>query len=723
MLGLAVTVAAGCSGPGGDGGDGPDATDDDSSGTSASAPALAIGEPCDQGDVCAAEPNADSACITGECTLVCHDGFANCDHAVANGCEQSLITSTSCGGCFVACDPKHAFGSCLTGVCEIAACDLGWGDCDGVLDNGCETSLATPEHCGGCGVLCEAEHGVGSCNGGTCTLGTCDEGWGDCDGEPANGCEFPLGTDSDCAACGDDCSVDRAIASCVQGACEVTGCDVGWGACDADPLNGCETEVTSLEHCGGCERPCVADNATVAECEDGACVFECVEAYGDCDGVGSNGCEELLMSDDHCGACGDGCVFEHTVSACEDGQCVISACEEGWGDCDDAPGCETALDQPDSCGGCHISCTPEHECLESGACAPVLVWSLPPVAAEIHAVAIDPTGNVFVAGDIDGAAMVASRAPDGGPRWMATSAAAAGGSATFHGLAVSAAGEACAVGAANGDVRVLALTATGEERWVRSFGGDSDVDVGLDVGVTTEGDAVVVGRFIGPMVILGQPVAGSVQWEDPFIVAFEPDGALRWSRGLASVTEDDAQHVAVDAAGNSYVSGAFDDLLMFDGEPLLALAPNAAWVASFKPDGDARWSRAALGMVPADGTVSGLGVGGDRVSVALSGDLQSWSQTGADVATAEDAGAVADLAVAPDGRIYGVATSGTGAVVTAWTPEYTLRWTLEIEGPFGQRPRLAVGSDERLAVAGGQAIATLDDGGWAPPPEIEPLTP
>jgi len=60
--------------------------------------------------------------------------------------------------------------SCASGVCGIAACTTGFGDCDNNVSTGCETDLRTSAaHCGACGRTCA--------NGGTCTNGSC--GFGD----------------------------------------------------------------------------------------------------------------------------------------------------------------------------------------------------------------------------------------------------------------------------------------------------------------------------------------------------------------------------------------------------------------------------------------------------------------------------------------------------------------------------------------------------------------
>ncbi|PKN32099.1 MAG: hypothetical protein CVU63_20515, partial [Deltaproteobacteria bacterium HGW-Deltaproteobacteria-20] len=84
---------------------------------------------------------------------------------MSDGCEVDLDQNTAhCGACNKQCGTANGTASCSDGVCSIQ-CNSGWGDCDGVNTNGCETNLATTKlHCGTCG------H---NCLGGTCASSYC----------------------------------------------------------------------------------------------------------------------------------------------------------------------------------------------------------------------------------------------------------------------------------------------------------------------------------------------------------------------------------------------------------------------------------------------------------------------------------------------------------------------------------------------------------------------
>jgi hypothetical protein len=145
------------------------------------------------------------------------------------------------------------------------------------------TLPTTPGACaGGCGPF-------QACTEGTCS---CEAGFGDCDGQKRNGCETALNTIADCGACGVLCGATNAAGSCATGRCELR-CDAGFSDCDASMANGCETPYASCS-----DRP------------GGGCAPESGEAM--CARLGKT-CGALVAVDNcgttrqvECGTCPDG---------------------------------------------------------------------------------------------------------------------------------------------------------------------------------------------------------------------------------------------------------------------------------------------------------------------------------------------------------------------------------------------------------------------------------
>jgi hypothetical protein len=109
---------------------------------------------------CASAPNATPVAV---CSLVCTAGWADCNHLYSDGCETSLNSLYNCGACGRVCSSANGVAYCSGGTCGLSSCNSGWGNCDGNAANGCETNLLTStSNCGACGVACA------TCNNGVC---------------------------------------------------------------------------------------------------------------------------------------------------------------------------------------------------------------------------------------------------------------------------------------------------------------------------------------------------------------------------------------------------------------------------------------------------------------------------------------------------------------------------------------------------------------------------
>lgn len=306
-------------------------------------------------------------CVGGSCQFSsCEADWADCDGDLTNGCETQISVSLlNCGACGTGCAFQHAAAECVAGQCKLGACDTDYLDCDSLESTGCEVFAPTSvEHCGSCTVACDPLSSTPACQGGTCVAATCPTGFGDCDGSSSNGCEINLTSNpQNCGACGNACSFANATADCFSGVCVLANCQKPYGNCDGNVANGCETNTTSsLDHCGACASPCVAGPNAAVSCVNGACENTCQSGWGDCDGNVANGCEtDLLTSALHCGVCGRACSTKNVESReCNAGACE-STCALGASNCvlpmssaDD--GCETASSNT-QCGSCDNDCT------------------------------------------------------------------------------------------------------------------------------------------------------------------------------------------------------------------------------------------------------------------------------------------------------------------------------------------------------------------------------
>ena len=239
-------------------------------------------------------PNATGVCVTGVCDMGdCRSGFFDCNQQIDDGCEiDGRLDEANCGGCGVICQLDHASAECLNGDCLLDTCDAGFADCNADAADGCEAELANdPAHCGGCDQACLYPHAEGLCNDGVCSMGECQDGFGDCNRDADDGCEVDLMHAMEhCGGCGQVCDRPHASGDCQSGSCMIAACDTGWADCNADTTDGCETNTDSNEaNCGGCGESC----ADGSRCVDGVC--NCPDADGDGDAAavcGGGDCDD-----------------------------------------------------------------------------------------------------------------------------------------------------------------------------------------------------------------------------------------------------------------------------------------------------------------------------------------------------------------------------------------------------------------------------------------------
>lgn len=329
---------------------------------------------CDQS---CANDHGSTECLAGKCVPTCGSGFGDCDGKPANGCDTALLSDrNNCGKCGSVCALQHATASCTAGQCAVGSCDNGWGDCNGKAEDGCETPLLTDEaNCGKCGEVCSSINGTSTCSAGDCVITTCADGYDDCDEKPENGCEVNLlKSVLNCGTCGKTCTSTTGTPTCASATCGVSSCTAPYGNCETGSSS-CSTNTSSDPlNCGGCGITCVTPNAT-PRCSGSKClVASCAEGYRDCNGLASDGCEvNITTSLDHCGKCGDSCYPSSGVGQCTSGLCIITSCTEGYADCDGnaANGCEVHLKTDvQNCGKCASVCSSAHgsPSCSAGAC-------------------------------------------------------------------------------------------------------------------------------------------------------------------------------------------------------------------------------------------------------------------------------------------------------------------------------------------------------------------
>ena len=160
-----------------------------------------------------------------------------------------------------------------------------------------------------------------------------------------------------------------------------------------------------------------------------------------------------------------------------------------------------------------------------------------------HAIAMDATGNAYVAGQITG-------------------------TASFSGTAVT----------GNGlDVFLAKYSAAGNLQWVRKAGGNNAVygDGGFGLALDPAGNPCLVGYFSGTA-SFGTTNVTTTGFDDLFISQYDPSGSLLWLRRAGGINLDIGYALAADPAGHLYATGFFSDQATFGSTNLPASGPSPA---------------------------------------------------------------------------------------------------------------------------------------------------
>ncbi len=277
----------------------------------------------------AAGVDAFFICAESRCQMICRENAGDCDHLIDNGCEVALDSDpANCGACGNACAAGEI---CWKGAC---GCPSGQTVCNGQ----CVRLSDDPENCGACGNACEGapvEAVTWRCGEGVVPDGakiacvsskcqtTCQPSRSDCNDDfCGDGCEAELETDAkNCGKCGKKCTDDQI---CADRKCL---CDEGMTRCSFD----CVDLQTDPRNCGACGNMCPGPDGASGSpvCIMGRCSYECAVGYGNCDGRLENGCEVDLTNDvRNCGACEVQCDVA-AGQPCIRGACLTGPCDAG----------------------------------------------------------------------------------------------------------------------------------------------------------------------------------------------------------------------------------------------------------------------------------------------------------------------------------------------------------------------------------------------------------
>ena len=222
----------------------------------------------------------------------------------------------------------------------------------------------------------------------------------------------------------------------------------------------------------------------------------------------------------------------------------------------------------------------------------------------------------------------------------------------------------------------------GNFNWVKRFGGAAASTTGYATAVDPSGNIIVVGTVWGAATLGGSSLV-SLGSSDIFVAKYMANGTHLWSKLFGGALDDVGRAVAVDAAGNIFVSGSFKRSLSFGGASLTAYysgfgaETSDLFIVKLNSGGGHIWSK-SFGSFAND-TANGVSVDDRDGSVAITGTftgvvpvggagLVSTSTTTSDIFVAKYASDGTHLWSKGFGSVgddvgYGIATDASGNIL------------------------------------------------------------
>ncbi|MFA7024800.1 MAG: SBBP repeat-containing protein [Candidatus Cloacimonadaceae bacterium] len=202
-----------------------------------------------------------------------------------------------------------------------------------------------------------------------------------------------------------------------------------------------------------------------------------------------------------------------------------------------------------------------------------------------YAIAVDSGGNTYVTGWFDG-------------------------TVTFGNTTLNCIG--------NRDIFVAKLDSAGNWLWAKGAGG-TDEDIGEAIAVDSEGNVYVTGRFWQTAFFGGITLSNS-GWTDLFVAKLDSNGNWLWAKSAGGTGPESGEGIAVDDLSNVYLTGSFQGIATFGTIQLSSAGESDIFAAKLDTNGNWLWAKRAGGECGAYGEDIAVDSAGNAYITGYFGD-------------------------------------------------------------------------------------------------------
>lgn len=151
------------------------------------------------------------------------------------------------------------------------------------------------------------------------------------------------------------------------------------------------------------------------------------------------------------------------------------------------------------------------------------------------------------------------------------------------------------------DIFLAKYDTSGNVIWAKNAGGTVS-DIGYSIAVDTSGNTYIAGSFNSTTIGFGSTTLISAGYDDIFLAKYDALGNVIWAKSVGGTSFDYATSISVDASENTYVTGSFWSSPLTFGSTILTNAGGGdIFIAKYAASGNVIWAKSAGGIGDDDG--------------------------------------------------------------------------------------------------------------------------